>query len=180
MPDFAPQKSWEPDKWTARHALVCDLHIAGKNNREIAEIMERHEAWVSQILSDRRSEIYIKEKMERRLDKLPGILEQLEELAPDAISVIREDLKLSKEEMDKGDRAVRSRSAFSVLASLGYGPVQRQLRIKAELPADLLRRSVDVLGQMKEIQAAYRYHEPPAEEDFEGDEEIGDGEANAA
>jgi predicted transcriptional regulator len=161
MPALGPQKYYERDKWTARHALACDLHIAGANNNKIAEVLEVSPATISIWLSDERSSIYIFEKRQNIAGGKPMILEEMEKMAPRVLEVIREDLYEARETISKETRALRSKSAWNVLSSLGYGPMQKRLVGHVNLPADMLERSRETIEDLREIKAKFAYASPP-------------------
>lgn len=166
-PEYAPQRYWEPETWTARHEMICDLHLAGNSNASIAELLSLSESRVSIILSDQRAESYIRVQRDRIAESLPDLLDQLKTLGPEAVAVVREDLRLADEgakRIDSKDRAIRSKSAFGVLAALGYGPVQRSVVATVSLPADLLARQEETLAEMREIRSAVRFVAPPPDE----------------
>jgi predicted transcriptional regulator len=170
MPALGPEKYWEPDKWTARHALVCDLHLTGKNNNEIAELLDLTPSRISILLSDTRSHVYIQEQRQKIAASATDIIDRLHAMADDALEAIDDDLNIGEVELVKpANRAIRQKAAFGVLASLGYGPVSKNITATVDLPKDLLERSNETLNDMREIQANYRFVAPEEKGDSDAE-----------
>lgn len=171
-PDAFPEKDWEPNTWTSRHELICDLHLAGYENWRIAEELNYSESRVSVILSDQRAAEYVRSIRSGIKESVSQFAERrLQGLLPLAFDVIEEDLRMAAEQMGRGERIVRSKSAFGVLASLGYGPVQKQVRanISDAIPAGLLERSEKAVEELREMRGKFTYQAPevPEEAEFE-------------
>lgn len=183
-PSVAPTKYWQPEVWTARHELVCDLHIAGYDNREIARKLEKSEGWVSVILSDSRAAEYVRRaRMAMEQGLAQDIYGRLQALAPDAIAAIEDDVKMARQ-LDEGqslatkDRALRQKASFGVLASLGYGPISKNVPLSpSEVPPILLERSEHALAELREMRGMFTYRAPEEVEEAEFTVEADDAEA---
>jgi DNA-binding MarR family transcriptional regulator len=159
LPELSPEKYWEPEIWTSRHELVCDLHIAGYNNNLIAEKLKYSPARVSVILSDRRAEEYV-----RRIRSLidsgvsAHILTRIQALAEPAIRAIEDDIKIASEGITHQERALRQKASFGVLGVLGYGPVSKVAQVpSSEVPSVILDRSEAALRDLREMQGMFTY-----------------------
>lgn len=166
-PDLFPaegaDKYYQPKGWTSRHELICDLHMVGYDNREIAKKLELSEGRVSVILSDARADEYIRQQRATARKSLgEDILGSLEGLAPGAIAAIKDDIQMPV--MNSKDRAVRQRASFNVLASLGYGPVNKNLNAnvgnKETVPQELVERSEKAIADLREMQGKFSYSAP--------------------
>ncbi len=158
--DLLPDKAWQPDSFTARHQLICDLHLAGFDNNLIAEKLDLSASRVSIVLSDPRAHAYIRrhrEKMQAALaDHIYG---RLEAIAPFALDALEEDVKIQNP--TKWEAPIRQKAYFGALAALGYGPVQKQIRGQVEsVPKELLDRTSATLEEMREIQGRFQYSAP--------------------
>jgi hypothetical protein len=158
--ELLPNKAWEPDSFTARHQLICDLHLAAFDNRVIAEKLDLSESRVSVVLSDPRAHAYIRrhrEKMQAALaDSIYG---RLEALASPALDALEEDVRI--ENPTKWEAPIRQKAYFGVLGALGYGPVQKQISARAEaVPQELLDRTSSTLEEMRSIQGRFQYSAP--------------------
>lgn len=168
-PELLPEKYWQPDGWTARHELVCDLHLGGFNNRVIAQKLELSESRVSIILSDARAYDYVKRHRERMHQVLGDrIYDRLESLAEPALDALEEDVKIQNP--TKHELPIRQRAYFGILGSLGYGPVQKSVQARAvDLPPEAVSRTEEVLAELKSIQGRFSYQAPDLPEEVDAE-----------
>lgn len=160
MPLDSPQRSYEPDKWTARHALVCDLALIGKTNDEIAKQLNYTPARVSVILGDERSQKYIREARQRISESMPDIMARLEFEANQSLNValeVRDDVNARPD--------IRLKAAFGLLDRAGYSPIQQiSLKKPPELSDEVADRIEKVARESREITATFRIPESPEAE----------------
>lgn len=158
--DFAPGQQgredvwWEggPDKWSARHVLVCRMHAAGLKNVDIAEALNVSEQIVSITLNDPRAATFIKQAVEAMAQNIVDLNTQLKAYSREALEEIVEQMRNSH-----SDR-VRQVAAFGILDRAGYTPVQRHtVQAAPELPKELAERVAETHIELREIITKTRY-----------------------
>lgn len=163
-PTVAPEKSYAPDKWTARHRLICQLHTIGWSNKEIAERLGMSDGRISTILSDPRAQLDITAAVASVADNIVDLHTRIKAHAVEALDEIVDEIRNST------DEKVRQRAAFGILDRAGYTPVQKHMSVAPELPMDVAERVkaaiAESIDDVEEVE--YEVVQPGTEgEDFE-------------
>jgi DNA-binding CsgD family transcriptional regulator len=129
MPEVFSEKSYQPAKFTARHALICDLHLIGKTNAEIADQLEYDEARISVLLGTPQAHLYIQQRRDAIANSMPDIYATMECYALEAVSELVREMR----EGTPKD-AVKQRASFGILDRLGYSPIQKHMKPNQGVP----------------------------------------------
>ncbi len=120
-------KAWHPDKFDSRHRLVAQLHAAGLKNVEIEAVTGYSTSRVSVILHDPRAREVIRETESFVSGRIDDVALRLQLLANEALDKITDLMR------DSTDEHVVQRSAFSILDRAGYGKIEKQISIQAQI-----------------------------------------------
>lgn len=165
VPDLYEEKSgeryYDREKFTSRHALMCDMHIAGMSNNDIASALDCSHVTVSVILGDARAKSYIKEQRDLIAASTPDIYKKLECYAHEAVDELVRQMRFGTK-----DDKVKQTAAFGILDRLGFSPIKKEITAKADIPlsdkhAEKMERLLD---ESKEIKAKFRFEEPESRE----------------
>lgn len=164
LPTVAPQKSYQPEKWTARHRMIAKLSAVGFKNNEIAKMMDMTPGRVSVILSDQRAAIDIEEAVTAVSDNIIDLHDRMKAYAYEALDEIIWEVR------ECTDVKVRQRAAFGILDRAGYTPVQKHMEVAPELPADVATRVEKAIAEVEDetVEAEYEF----IEDEFDPDEEL--------
>lgn len=164
LPAVAPQRSYQPEKWTAKHRMMARLSAVGYKNREIAKMLDLSESHVSVILSDPRAQIDIADAVENVSDNIIDLHTRMKAHAVEALDEIVDEVRHSK------DEKVRQRAAFGILDRAGYTPIQKHMEVKPELPPNVADRVETAIREVSDEvhDAEYEY----IHEDFDDQQDV--------
>lgn len=116
---------------TGRHRSIIGLHLRCLSNADISLITGYSEAWISTLLSDPLSQVYIQEH-------IAGADKELEALAPLAVDAVRQGLQSASEGMrlKAADRFFRATGRFNDDPNKGK-----------ETAEDVIARALDAISQ---------------------------------
>lgn len=137
-------ESYQPKRFNSRHRAVCILLAQGFANNEIAEITGYSESRVSTIKNDPRATAVIREAEKEFMNSLGDVASKIEALAHEAVDVAAQVMR------DAKDESVALRSAFGLLDRGGYGKVQKNINMNADLSGEAMRA---LLREEKEAEA---------------------------
>jgi hypothetical protein len=151
-PTVMPEKSYQPDKWTARHRLICQLSTMYKN-REIAQMLNVSEGHVSVVLSDPRAHVDVQAAVVSISGNIVDLHDRIKAHAVEALDDVVYTLRNSK------DEKLRTKIGFGLLDRAGYTPVQKHMSVAPELPADMADRIEAVTSELDNtvVEAEYEY-----------------------
>ncbi len=139
------------------------LEAAGFKPGEIAEIVGMSDSRVSTILNDHRADIDRKEFAAKTIDRVQDVQLKIALHADEALEEIIDEMRNCE------DPRVRQKASFGILGLAGYTPVQKQLVAKAEVPPEVVQGGLQVLQEMKAIEADYKVIEADEVEDMDED-----------
>lgn len=154
-PALGPVKDYEPEKWTLNHRFMVLLSIAGKKNKEIAEICKMDESRVSVILGDQRAHLDVVQFGSRVADQLIDVHSKLKHYAAEGLEKVMDELR---DPLTKSETVVKI--GFGLLDRAGYSAVQKQVKVEAQIPAEMASRMEEVAEELKEYEFHYEYVEP--------------------
>lgn len=169
LPTLQKQKSWQADKWTARHRKVVALEMSGLKSQEIAQIMGYSEAKVSIILNDDRADIDRRELAGKIADRVQDTHLRLQLLANEALDEIVDEMRSS------ADENVRQRAAFSILDRGGYSKINKTIVARQPLDEEVVDRLEEAMSEIIELEEGEGYEvlEPEMEEvEWDEDEKL--------
>lgn len=164
LPDIQPDgfgvRSYDREKWTARHALMCDLHVAGQSNNEIAETLECSHVTVCQILGDERSKAYIRAQRDGIAAGTTDVLKKLELYALEAVDELVREMRFGVPS-DK----IKQSASTAILDRLGYSPIRKEIHANVQNPLtpEHVDRMEKVLDQAKEAKGRFVFGLPSGE-----------------
>ena len=141
LPEVFSEKSYQPEKFTSRHALLCDLHLIGKTNNEIAEQLGYDVARVSVLLGTPQAHLYIQRRRDAIANSMPDIYTTMECYALEAVNELVREMR---EGAPKD--AVKQRASFGILDRLGYSPIQKHMKPNQGIPL-----SEEHVGKMERV-----------------------------
>lgn len=151
LPEFEPEKYYQPKKWGIKHRQCVALHLAGWTNNEIAEALDWTPAKVSITINDPRAHHDSENVLAPVADVARSVSQKLEEASSDAFEVAMEILHQGEKD------ETRLKAAFGLLDRAGYTPIKRELKLEGEIPADpeLVEQMRKTLLESKSISAKY-------------------------
>lgn len=160
-PNELPEKYWQPENWSPRHRLICQLSTLGMKGREIAGALGLSESHVSVVLNDPRARAEIEEAITNVADNIVDLHDRLKAHAVEAVDEIVDEMRNSK------DERIRQKASFGILDRAGYTPVQKSIRLGAQIPAsvaDRVERALRDISDIPEGEYEYVEHDLPSEE----------------
>lgn len=148
-------ESYQPKRFNSRHRAVCILLAQGFRNAEIAEITGYSESRVSTIKNDPRAAAVIVEAEQEFMSSLGDVASKIEALAHEAVDAAADVMRETR------DDAVKLRGAFGLMDRAGYGKIQKNMNLNADLSPEALRlliaeEKTDVKGA---IEADYTFED---------------------
>lgn len=164
LPALAPEKEYQPEKWSSLHRYIVLLEVAGKRPGEIAEITGLSNSRVSVILNDKRAELDRISLGSSLADRLVDLNAKLSLYAHEALEVIVDEMR------DLTNRAeLRVKAGFGILDRAGYTPSSKdESQPPPQIPEEIATRMEVVSRELQEHEFRYRFVDPKMKE-IEGD-----------
>lgn len=143
-----PARTWSP-----AHDAAIVLHVSGKSDQEIAELLDQPLGWVHSVLdSDRALEACM--EFERNVvdsvaSRAAEVQSRLGAYAGEALDILVELLRMST------DEKMRFKAATAILDRAGFTAVQRSIVTNAELPKEVLDRMEEATRDLQAVEAEY-------------------------
>lgn len=151
----SPRRPYEPDTWSPKHEMVARLHGVGIPNRKIASLLGLTESRVSIILNDARARPAVEDTLEAHKRQMESLHGRLAAGAGSALDVIEDQIH-----NDELDARVRQKASFGWLDRAGYTPVQKQIVLGGNIPAEALAGVMDALRTSESLDISYEIPAP--------------------